>query len=450
MGGQRPSGPHTMSAHARLRSVLTAVGAVVSAFIGILFLGTGLRFEAFYDSGLPVWLHTMAAFTALAPGLLLLLRAIQRLPRRLAYLWHQRRVLLLLPITVGVGVVMATQLWHAFRPLPAVQGASRAAVAYLLDGLSLMESRYLHSDRIEWLSIRSDALARIENAQSPSDTYPAIRQALAQIQDRHSCLLEPRRLVQVARTSGNTQGAVPRAALPFGRLTADRLAYVSVPWQIGHGWGSLYSLNDPGGRAYARRLRTLLHDLDARRPLGWVIDLRANAGGNMWPMLDGLGPLLGEGRISSILMPQFGRRVDTWIVAGRASSGPPWFGGLGLVGPEALLLQTASSPVAVLVGPHTASSGEAVAVAFRGRPNTRFVGAPTAGLATSTMPFSLPDGAELVLTIGYLADRAGSQYEGRIQPDQQVPPTEGRDETLLVAARWIHDRYAHARAVSPQ
>jgi C-terminal processing protease CtpA/Prc len=209
---------------------------------------------------------------------------------------------------------------------------------------------------------------------------------------------------------------------------------------MGRGWGSLYFLNDSNGRDYARTLRTLLKDLDAKQPLGWVVDLRANVGGDMWPMLDGLGPLLGEGRISAILMPQWGRRVDTWLVAGQASSGPPWFGALGLRGPEKLLLRTASAPVAVLVGPRTASSGEAVAVAFRGRPNTYFVGAPTAGLATSTMRISLPDGAELLLAAGYLADRMGRRYEGPIAPDAHVPTTRGRDETYLVASRWILSR----------
>ena len=410
------------------------------AFVGILVLGAGLLFEEIYYSGLPVWLHTVAGFLALVPGLFLLLRALVRLPRSLARLWLRRRVLVLLPAGLAVVLALSSQLWRALRPLPPVPGASRAAVAYLLEALTFMENGYLHSDQIQWPSVRAAALARIENAKAPRDTYAAIRHALADIHDRHSFLFAPHELERMARAAASATTPRPYSSKPFGRLTEEHVAYVVVPAYVRPGWGSVYFLNDSPGKAYAQALRTLLRDLDAERPLGWVVDLRTNSGGNMWPMLDGLGPLLGEGRISAILMPQWDRRVDTWLVGGRASSGPPWFGGLGLMGPEKLVLRTASSPVAVLVGPRTASAGEAVAVAFRGRPNTHFVGAPTAGLATSTMSFSLPDGAELFLAVGYLADRTGRQYEGPIAPDVQVPATRGRDETYLVASRWIHSQ----------
>ena len=69
---------------ARLRSVVTVVVGAVLAFVGILVLGAGLLFEDIYSSGLPVWLHTVAGFLALVPGLFLLLRALVRLPRILS------------------------------------------------------------------------------------------------------------------------------------------------------------------------------------------------------------------------------------------------------------------------------------------------------------------------------------------------------------------------------
>ncbi len=429
-----------MRMHGRLRPVITVVVGAGLAFVGLLILGAGLFFDAIYYSGLPVWLHTAAGLLALVPGLLLLLRVLVRFPRRLARLWVRRRIYVLLPVGLGITLAVSAQLWQAFRPLPPVPGASRVAVDYLLEALSLMESRYLHSDRIAWPSVRAAALARIENAKATGDTYAAIRHALADIHDRHSFLLAPHELERMAHPARSTRTPRPYSSNPFGRLTEEHLAYVVVPPHVGTGWGSVYYLNDSSGREYAHALRTLLRDLDAQRPLGWVVDLRTNVGGNMWPMLDGLGPLLGEGRIFAIHMPQWGRRVDTWLVAGQASSGPPWFGGLGLRGPKNLPLRTASGPVAVLVGPRTASSGEAVAVAFRGRPDTCFAGAPTAGLATSTICFSLSDGAELCLAIGYLVDRTGRQYEGPIAPDIQVPPTKSSDEAYLAASRWILSR----------
>src|SRR5690348_5042975 len=45
---------------------------------------------------------------------------------------------------------------------------------------------------------------------------------------------------------------------------------------------------------FETNLQRIIGDLDRYHPDGWVVDLRGNVGGNMWPMLAGIGPLLGE------------------------------------------------------------------------------------------------------------------------------------------------------------
>ncbi|WP_409476759.1 S41 family peptidase [Stenotrophomonas sp. Y-13] len=92
------------------------------------------------------------------------------------------------------------------------------------------------------------------------------------------------------------------------------------------------------------------------------------------------------------------------------------------------------SRVAVLVGPGTASSGEGVAIAFRARPGTRFLGQPTAGLATSNTTFPLPDGGALFLTTSAMADREGTEYPQGIVPESVV-----RDEqdAFTAAKEWL-------------
>jgi hypothetical protein len=91
-----------------------------------------------------------------------------------------------------------------------------------------------------------------------------------------------------------------------------------------------------------------------------------------------------------------------------------------------------------LTGPRTASSGEAVTIAFRGRPRTRSFGLPTAGLSTSNGTFPLPDGAALLLTTAIEADRTGRRYGDKIEPDQLVEndPTKG-DPAIEAATQWL-------------
>ena len=65
------------------------------------------------------------------------------------------------------------------------------------------------------------------------------------------------------------------------------------------------------------------------------------------------------------------------------------------------------APVAVLVGSRTASSGEAAALRFIGRPGARTVGQPTDGFTTGNSDYGLADGARLLFPTGRIRDRLG-------------------------------------------
>jgi C-terminal processing protease CtpA/Prc len=84
----------------------------------------------------------------------------------------------------------------------------------------------------------------------------------------------------------------------------------------------------------------------------------------------------------------------------------------------------------VLTSRATASSGEAVAISFKGRPRTRSFGIPTRGLSTSNAVFRLRDGATMFLTVATMADRTGRLYGSAVDVDEetedvQLAPTAG-------------------------
>ena len=143
----------------------------------------------------------------------------------------------------------------------------------------------------------------------------------------------------------------------------------------------------------------------------------------MWPMLAGLKPFLGGGTVGTFESPA---RSTKWVAGQRVDVEPP---------PGLSALESAW--VAVITGPRTVSSGEAVTVAFRGRPRTRSFGQPTGGLSTSNSGFPLPDGATLLLTTAVFADRNGQRYGAAIEPDEAVSPVDGADPALAVAVAWL-------------
>jgi carboxyl-terminal processing protease len=175
-----------------------------------------------------------------------------------------------------------------------------------------------------------------------------------------------------------------------------------------------------------------------------VVDLRRDTGGSMPPMLVAVGPVLGHGRAVGYrdrngATAWYGYTDGALALDGR----PEW----SLAASRPARLPRPSPPVAVLTSRLTASAGEAVVMAFRGRPGARSFGEPTAGVPTGNAQHRLADGAELHLTEGIGVDRAGRAHETRIRPDQPVATDWTRygtaaDPVLRAATAWLDGRCA--------
>ncbi|MFF4410231.1 S41 family peptidase [Streptomyces sp. NPDC001262] len=168
-------------------------------------------------------------------------------------------------------------------------------------------------------------------------------------------------------------------------------------------------------------------EADRDRACGWVVDLRQEDGGGMWAPLAVLGRVLGDGDVGMFVGPDGKKSVWTVEDGNPRDGEASWGSGAPVAHPDA--------PVAVLTGKATASAGEAVAIAFRGRPDTRFFGQRTLGLPTGNNAHRLSDGAVLILTEGKDADRTGRIYNGRISPDEEIP--DGGRDALEAAKDWL-------------
>ena len=171
---------------------------------------------------------------------------------------------------------------------------------------------------------------------------------------------------------------------------------------------------DEDGRRYAAAITAFLKTADTGKAC-WIVDLRGHAGGNMWPGLRGLAPLLGRGSPGAFVTAS-GRQP--WPATPSATRGALW---------------SADAPMAVLLGPRTASSGEMIAISLVGRPATRSFGQPTAGLSTANSSYPLSDGALLAVTSSYVEDRLGHRYDGRMIPDETVA-LDGAEQAALA---WL-------------
>jgi C-terminal processing protease CtpA/Prc len=331
--------------------------------------------------------------------------------------WELREVRLFVSqdterLVFGAALGAPGTLWVDAVELQAIDNDEQAAPSnvarkYLDDALAIIEQNAYFSARVDWVRLRGEVDTIAAGATTPEDTYEAIAYALAALGDGHSHFVTPRRSEQLASSRGDEPAAGIRAK------QLGRVGYLRVP-----GFASTHA---ESGIAFARALRGHLDEQAAAGACGWIIDLRGNTGGNMYPMIHGLSGLLG-GDTLGYFVGLHGREAWNAKRAGSAN------------GELHALPLGATAPVAVLQGHRTSSSGEAVLLSFIGRANTRRFGEPSEGLSTANRVFVLDDGAGIALTTALMADRSGKAYGGKISPDEVLP---GEDAAETAGRQWI-------------
>lgn len=156
-------------------------------------------------------------------------------------------------------------------------------------------------------------------------------------------------------------------------------------------------------------------------------------------MLAGIGPLLGNG-------------VCGYFVSANEKIPISYSDGVALQGKNIRCrtsikgYQTKSDKksIIILTGRKTVSSGEIVALAFKGKEQVYFYGEPTAGYTTANATYTLSDNSMLVLTVCMEADRTGRICEGKIMPDEMIngeTASNTHDPARSAAVMWLISQY---------
>lgn len=327
-----------------------------------------------------------------------------------------RALVLIAFVATGCGGSSTSPTAPPSNPPGAGAGLSALATNYLNEVIGLMQNNSINRARINWTDFRNQVFQRVPGAQTIADTYPGISVALGLLDDHHSFFVSPTN-VSVANPSGR-------------RCSAGTTAPPTMPADVGYVKITGFSSPDAAAViAFADSIQEQIRRVDKAPLVGWVVDLRGNGGGNMWPMVAGVGPILGTG-IAGFFVPPQGSATPWSFQNGAASSG-----GTVIVRTSAVYqLITGDPKVAVLTDGLSASSGEAVVVSFRRRANTRSFGGATCGLSTANSTLRLSDGAMLYLTTAVMADRAQSPYGDVIPPDESIA---GDAPVVERAVAWL-------------
>lgn len=278
----------------------------------------------------------------------------------------------------------------------------------------------LFSDSLDWKVI-SEELSALPLGISDSTDHKTIisyfTKKLRDAGDKHSFFL--------TETSINSYIEKNIEVLqPEGKYLGVGIGLIKVP--------RCMTFNNKKDRDFANSIRNEIREIDSKNEIsGWIVDLRNNSGGNMWPMIAGLNALLEDGTIGYLVGTTKKKEKEWKTINGKINSSEETIDRYKVKKPD--------NKIAVLIDSMTASSGEMTAISFIGLPNVRLFGQPSAGYTTVNSTINLPGGVQLYLATNFVADRTQKKYYGKIIPDEIINTQSSFpvDETLEHAKRWI-------------
>ena len=300
---------------------------------------------------------------------------------------------------------------------------------YLTEVLKIVEEHSINKDSVNFRKIKKSAFSKLSSTSSIEDCYPIVKSILKALGDNHSSF---KTKAQINKWRSPIKPKDIKKLITFsGKRLNHNIGYIKMKGIVSGDASSI--------QKYADSLQQTIKSIDNKNLKGWILDLRENKGGNCWPMLAGIGPLLGNG-ICGYFVKANNNKTSWFYKDGESGTNDYTIAKLSKTPYK---IYNTNAPIAILTGAKTASSGEVVVTAFHNKENAKSFGTNTAGLSTGNGSFRLSDGSVIFLTVSVYADRKGVKFGKEIAPDVRVEydyNTIGtsNDRVIEKAMLWIN------------
>jgi len=292
---------------------------------------------------------------------------------------------------------------------------------------SALKKKYLHKKTIDWKVVESETSQNLVSYDNFENSLNEVQILFDKIGATHCNIYRSQKKYTAtpkikSKADYSEQWKKKYNTKPGfeARILDGKYGYILIPGM------TFFDISAENMHKIAQPLYDQIAEIKTNNPIeGWIIDLRLNTGGNSLPMLLSLYDFLGDNTIFGSL--DVNKKQESTV---KLKKGSYIYNDkvLSYINPNGVLLDQAK--VAVILGQVTASSGEVTALAFKGRPNTTFIGESTYGATTGNMFWPLPFGSTMALTTSYDSDRNGNYYE-QIIPDIAVSTQDNFDDLSL-------------------
>ena len=297
--------------------------------------------------------------------------------------------------------------------------------------IQIMKANSVNKNAVDWNQLRKKALAKAGSAESGYQLGDVFRMILKEANDFHGAIFVGDSTFKWIRKERSISDSIKnewkKGISLQSKVLAGNIAYIRVPYMSFDARAELDKK--------AQILNDTLCSLLVRNIKGIVLDLRLNGGGAMYPMMLGLKQIQGDGQIGSFTSGD----SERWLLKNNCFYLDTTL--LTCIIPKCNISAN-TIPVAVLIGQATGSSGEFLAMSFKGRTNTIFLGEKTAGYVTSTKGFKVNDAVYLLISTCYGKDRNGRVYSQALSPDIVLNDEDSfnnidHDKKVMRASEWI-------------
>ena len=292
----------------------------------------------------------------------------------------------------------------------------------------IMSTEYLNKDKVNWKNLISDAKQNLEKHETFLTSLNEVKSILEKAKASHCQVFFGDKSYSIGNKEPDEEEFSKQWMKKYSsykdgefevKLLDGKYGYVFIP-----GW-NFEDISSENIHEHAQPFYDAINSLNKNHKIdGWIIDLRLNFGGNSYPMLLGLYDLLGDNKIWGSLDLNGKLINDITLKSGVYLDNNKKISSIEPKGEKAT-----KSKVAIVTSIVSASSGEIVALAFKGREETIFIGQKSYGATTSNDKRDLPFGAFMALTTGIDCDRNGNSYE-KIEPDILVLKGDNFDDLL--------------------
>lgn len=308
---------------------------------------------------------------------------------------------------------------------------------FIDSALQVMQKNSIFSKQVNWKNMTASVQRMSKNARTYKEAAPAIKYAFNALDDKHGWLVfgdeeyrNPKFKPDTGRISENIKLVASKGPKIYCSVVNDNYAYVSIPFFGGQTAEQM--------QRFGQQIQDSLCKVITASNKGIIIDLRLNAGGNIAPMLAGVSNVLGNDDVS-ITANDKGQITGRTTIQGNKVM----MDGTMRTSLTNNCADLTKLPVAVIIGPVTGSSGEALALGFIGRDKAILIGEATAGYTTANDGFLLAGRKYgMVLSVDYMTDRFGNVYEDKVKPDIEVIGGDDffnhtKDKKIQAALEWL-------------